>query len=193
MVKGKRGNKARPTKDLSEMKNILRIMWIFQGFSIRKMSREFNNNPEYVAKYGTVSVSSVTGYVKEFRRDAEKWYDEDAVEKYAAEFVRKQHTIDEQVDRIDEVQRLIDVTDPKERELFLKFEMAKHTLHQDQIKMMSEIELVLHIKRLNKERRIKNETIVKLPDKEDQEKATALKRGYLNVNTIEEEDGSTKE
>jgi len=188
-----KGNKARPTKDLSEMKNILRIMWIFQGFSIRKMTRVFNDNPEYVQKYGTVSTASVSNYIREFRRDAEKWYDEDAVEKYAAEFVRKQHTIDEQVDRIDAVQNLIDTSDPKERELFLKFEMAKHTLHQDQIKMMSEIELVLHIKRLNKERRIKNETIIKLPDKEDQEKATALKRGYLNVNTVEEDNGDSKE
>lgn len=188
MVKGKRGNKARPTKDLSEMKNILRIMWIFQGFSVRKMSRVFNDNSDYVAKYGTVSVSSVTSYVKEFRRDAEKWYDEDAVEKYAAEFVRKQHTIDEQVDRIDDVQRLIDTSDPKERELFLKFEMAKHTLHQDQIKMMSEIELVLHIKRLNKERRIKNETIIALPD-ENKDTVIAKRRGYLNVNTVEESDG----
>jgi hypothetical protein len=188
MVKGKRGNKARPTKDLSEMKNILRIMWIFQGFSVRKMSRVFNDNSDYVAKYGTVSVSSVTSYVKEFRRDAEKWYDEDAVEKYAAEFVRKQHTIDEQVDRIDDVQRLIDTSDPKEREMFLKFEMAKHTLHQDQIKMMSEIELVLHIKRLNKERRIKNETIIALPD-ENKDKLIAKRRGYLNVNTVEESDG----
>jgi hypothetical protein len=178
-------NKARPTKDLSEMKNILRVMWIFQGFSVRKMSREFNNNKDYVAKYGTVSVSSVTGYVKEFRRDAEKWYDEDAVEKYAAEFVRKQHTIDEQVDRIDEVQRLIDVTDPKERELFLKFEMAKHTLHQDQIKMMSEIELVLHVKRLNKDRRIQNDTIKQLP-KED----IAKKRGYISLENGDDNNGN---
>jgi len=182
-----KGNKSRPTKDLSEMKNVLRIMWIFQGFSIRKMAREFNNNPDYVTKYGTVSDSSVSHYVKEFRRDAEKWYDEDAVEKYAAEFVRKQHTIDEQVDRIDEVQKLIDVTDAKEREMFLKFEMAKHTLHQDQIKMMSEIELVLHIKRLNKERRLKNETIIALPE-EDKSVAIAKRRGYLNVNTVEEEE-----
>ena len=140
-----------------------------------------------MTKYGTVSDSSVSHYVKEFRRDAEKWYDEDAVEKYAAEFVRKQHTIDEQVDRIDEVQRLIDVTDAKEREMFLKFEMAKHTLHQDQIKMMSEIELVLHIKRLNKERRLKNETIIALPD-EDNSITIAKRRGYLNVNTVEEEE-----
>lgn len=189
MTSGKKGMKARPTKDLSEMKNILRIMWIFQGFSIRKMTRVFNDNPEYVAKYGTVSVSSVGSYVREFRRDAEKWYDEDAVEKYAAEFVRKQHTIDEQVDRLDEVQRLIDTTDPKERELFLKFEMAKHTLHQDQIKMMSEIELVLHIKRLNKERRLKNETLIKLPEENKQE-AVAKRRGYISLDNKEKEDGN---
>lgn len=184
--------KSRPTKDTSEMKNILRIMWIFQGFSIRKMTQVFNDNPEYVAKYGTVSISSVGSYIREFRRDAEKWYDEDAVEKYAAEFVRKQHTIDEQVDRIDEVQRLIDTTDPKERELFLKFEMAKHTLHQDQIKMMSEIELVLHIKRLNKERRLKNDTIVKLPEENKQE-ATAKRRGYISLDSKEKEDGDRKD
>jgi hypothetical protein len=163
-------------------------MWIFQGFSIRKMTRVFNDNPEYVAKYGTVSAPSVGNYIREFRRDAEKWYDEDAVEKYAAEFVRKQHTIDEQVDRIDDVQKLIDTTDPKERELFLKFEMAKHTLHQDQIKMMSEIELVLHIKRLNKERRLKNETIIALPN-ENHEQAVAKKRGYLSLDKPTKDDG----
>ena len=90
---GKQGNKSRPTKDLSQMKNILRTMWLYQGFSIRKMSQAFNSNPEYVAKFGTVSVSSCTVYIKEFRRDAEEWYDEDAVEKYAAEFVRNTQRI----------------------------------------------------------------------------------------------------
>ena len=68
---GKQGNKSRPTKDLSQMKNILRTMWLYQGFSIRKMSQAFNANPEYVAKFGTVSVSSCTVYIKEFRRDEE--------------------------------------------------------------------------------------------------------------------------
>ena len=54
---GKQGNKSRPTKDLSQMKNILRTMWLYQGFSIRKMSQAFNANPEYVAKFGTGCVS----------------------------------------------------------------------------------------------------------------------------------------
>lgn len=189
---GKQGNKSRPTKDLSQMKNILRTMWLYQGFSIRKMSQAFNANPEYVAKFGTVSVSSCTVYIKEFRRDAEEWYDEDAVEKYAAEFVRKQHTMDEQIDRLDEVQKLIDVLEPKERELFLKFEMAKHVIHQDQIKMMSEIELVLHIKKINKERRVRNETLTMLPSEDGQKEgerddAIAKKRGYLNSTNVEED------
>lgn len=71
--------------------------------------------------------------------------------------------------------------------------MAKHTLHQDQIKMMSEIELVLHIKRLNKDRRLKNETIVMLPNEEEQKEAVAKRRGYLNVDKQEDSDGSRKE
>ena len=53
--------------------------------------------------------------------------------------------------------------------------------------VMSEIELVLHIKRLNKERRLKNETIIALPN-EDNSITIAKRRGYLNVNTVEEEE-----
>ena len=100
--------------------------------------------------------------------------------------------MDEQIDRLDEVQKLIDVLEPKERELFLKFEMAKHVIHQDQIKMMSEIELVLHIKKINKERRVRNETLTMLPSEDGQKEgerddAIAKKRGYLNSTNVEED------
>jgi len=173
-----KGNKARPNR--TEMLNVLRTMWLLQGFSIRRMVREFNGNREYVNKYGTVSISAVTGYVKKFRRDAENWLDEDALEKYTGEFVRKQHTIDEQIDKLLSAQKLLDQSDPKQLELFLKFENSIHQMHMNQIKMMSEIELVLTIKKYNKERRIKNETLIKLPD-EDNKSVVKAKRGYLSV------------
>jgi len=171
-------NKSRENKLREEMKNVLRTMWLFQGYSIRKMASEFNGNEEYVKKYGTVSVSSMGDYVKEFRRDAEKWIDEDALEKYTAEFVRKQHTIDEEIDKLLVAQSMLDTSDIKENELYLKFENAIHAMHMNQIKMMSEIELVLSVKKYNKERRLKNETIVKLPN-ETQEDTVKKSRGYI--------------
>lgn len=171
-------NKARGGKrNIEEMKNVLRTMWLFQGYSIRKMSEEFNNTKEYVEKYGTVSTASCAIYIREFRRDAEKWLDEDALEKYTAEFVRKQHTIDEEIDKLLKVQLLLDTSDPKQQELYLKFETAIHSMHMNQIKMMSEIELVLSIKKYNKERRLKNETI-KVLDSTNEEDKVAASRGY---------------
>jgi hypothetical protein len=166
-------------------------MWLWQGMSVRRMVMDFNNNKEYVSKYGTVSVASVSSYVRGFRRDAEQWLDEDALEKYTAEFVRKQHTIDEQIDKLVMAQKLLDQSDPKQLELFLKFENSIHQMHMNQIKMMSEIELVLTIKKYNKERRLKNETIVKLPDISNEDVLKA-KRGYLSV-TKEIEDNDVPE
>ena len=161
------------------MLNVLRTMWLFQGYSIRKIAAEFNNTKEYVDKWGEVSVSSVSQYVRAFRRDAEKWVDEDALEKYTAEFVRKQHTIDEEIDKLLNVQKLLDTSDPKNAELYLKFETAIHSMHMNQIKMMSEIELVITIKKFNKERRLKNETLIKLPNKDE----VKAQRGYLSVDS----------
>lgn len=155
-------------------------MWLFQGYSIRKIADEFNSNPEYVKKFDTITASSVAVWVREFRRDAERWLDEDALEKYTAEFVRKQHTIDEQIDKLQKTQKLLDQSDPKQLDLFLKFETAIHQMHMNQIKMMSEIELVLAVKKYNKERRLKNETI-KMVDSENPEDIIAKKRGYLSV------------
>lgn len=165
-------------------------MWLFQGYSIRKIADEFNSNPEYVKKFDTIAVSSVAQWVREFRRDAERWLDEDALEKYTAEFVRKQHTIDEQIDKLQKAQKLLDQSDPKQLDLFLKFETAIHQMHMNQIKMMSEIELVLAVKKYNKERRLKNDTI-KMVDSENPEDIIAKKRGYLSV--VDSKENNDKE
>ena len=54
--------------------------------------------------------------------------------------------------------------------------------------MMSEIELVLHIKKINKERRVRNETLTMLPSEDGQrDEEVAKKRGYLNSTNVEED------
>ena len=172
--------KVRSHEDLASLKEIVRNFWVFSGYSQRKIAEEFNKNEDYVKKYGTISQSSVAQYVKEARRDLENWLDEDALEKYTGEFVRKQFIMEEQIEKLRKAQGYIDFEqgEAKDKELYLKFEMAIHEIHKDQIKMMSEIELVLQIKRLAKDRRVKTETL-NLIDDADKILETKKKRGYI--------------
>jgi len=183
--------KVRSKADLIQLKNIIRSMWTFEGYSVRKIAKEFNSNDEYVRKYKKVSISSVQVWVVEIRKELENWVDEDALEKYTGEFVRQQHIIDTQIENLRDVQKLIDITDSKERELFLRFEESIHRMTMDKTKMMSEIELVLRIKKLNKDRRLKEETLVLVDENglRIDKKAQLLKeRGYVIPSLKEELD-----
>ena len=176
--------KVRSHKQLASLKGIIRTMWLISGYSGRKICREFNGNAEYVKEYGTVSESSVGDWIIEIRRDSEKWLDEDALEKYTGEFVRQQHIIDNRMEELQDACVLIDwkTGDPKEKELYLKFQRTIHEMSMDKIRLMTEIELVLRIKKLNKERRLKNETLTLLDDngKPIKPKSIAEERGYAN-------------
>lgn len=173
--------KVRSHEELREIKDIVAKYWAFGGFSIRKITDEFNKQEDYVKKYGTVSVSSVQGYVKEIRREFESFLDEDAIEKYTGEFVRKQFQVDEQIEKLRKVQELIDVNtgDEKQRELYLKFEREMHNMTMNQVKMMSDIELVLSVKKFAKKRRLQTETIKQVPEEiKSMEEHIKNKRGY---------------
>lgn len=174
-------NKARSKEDKLAIKSIVRNMWVFEGYSTRKIASEFNAN--YADKYGTISFTSVALYVKEIRRELENWLDEDALEKYTGEFVRQQHIMDQQIENLRKVQRLIDTNDPKERELYLRYEDTIHKFTVDKTRMMSEIELVLRVKKLNKENRLKNETL-QLVDENNNK--VAEDRGYKIPTALEE-------
>ena len=177
-------DKVRSHKQLTEIKGIVRTMWLISGFSVRKIAREFNGTSEYVKDYGTVSISSVGIWVKEIRRDSEKWLDEDALEKYTGEFVRQQHIIEARMESLQDVQKYInfETGDVKDKELYLKFEKTIHEMSMDKIKLMTDIELVLRIKKLNKDRRLKNETLV-LVDKDGKPLKGDIKslRGYKEI------------
>jgi len=187
-----KGKKARPDGALKEIKNIVRTMYLYQGFSIRKIAAKFNADQEYVRKYGSVSVSSVATYCKEARIEAEQWIDEDALEKYTGEFVRKQHTIDEEIEKLRTLQEMLDLTDEKDKELYLKLSNAMHQMSMNQIKMMSDIELVMQVNRFNKERRLKNDTLVML-DEDGKKIDTAKKRGYKTLKSVNEENDQNTE
>ena len=160
--------KVRSKQQLKEIKSIVASFWMV-GHSNRRIAEDFNKSKEWVDKYDTISVSSVGDYVREIRRDFEKYLDEDVIEKYTGEFVRKQFTIDEEIEKLRKLQELIDVDsgDVKDKELYLKIEREIHAMTMNQIKMMSDIELVLQVKNFAKKRRLQTDTLKKIPLEEE--------------------------
>ena len=79
---------------------------------------------------------------------------------------------DKEIDDIDEVMQNLDKEDPKHMEIWLKLMNAKHSIEQDQLRNMTEIELVLRVKSLSHEQRKKLETLKPAP------KEIADSRGY---------------
>lgn len=122
--------------------------WAFSGWSAKRISAEFTNDPELKAKYGEISVSGVQEHIVKCRRELESLLDEDALEKFTGEFVRKQHIFDQEVEDIDNAQKHLDQEDPKQLDIWLKMERAKHEIHVDSIKMMQDIQLVLNVKKI---------------------------------------------
>jgi len=147
--------------DLAVKKHaIIMKYWAFSGWSALKISHEFSRDEELKKMFPEgVSVSSVTKHIKKIRIELESMVDEDALEKYTSEFIRKQYQYDRQIEAIEEMQNTIDVDDSKGKELWLKFESQKSFILDKQIKMMSDIELVLMVKQLNAKRRREIKTL----------------------------------
>lgn len=156
------------------LKDIIHKYWLFSHFSIRKIAAIINADK----KYGTISHQMVSVYVRDIKREAERWIDEDVIEKYTGEFVRKQMAYDDEIDKISDAMELCDKKDMKELDLWLKLLNAKHSIEQDQLRNMTEIELVLRIKTLSADQRKKFETLKKVPPKE-----VADMRGYHLLDT----------
>ena len=64
--------------------------WAFTGWSAEKIAQEFDRDEALHKEFGSVSVSSVLVHIKKIRIEFETLVDEDVLEKYTSEFVRKQ-------------------------------------------------------------------------------------------------------
>ena len=165
-------------KKREELKDLVHKYWLFSHYSIRKITMLINNDK----KYGNISHATVQNYVRDLRRESERWLDEDVIEKYTGEFVRKQMAYDHEIDIIGDAMDNLDQHDPKELELWLKLLNAKHQIEQDQLRNMTEIELVLRVKTLSADQRKKFETIKKVPSE------VADERGYRLLEAKEKKD-----
>lgn len=149
----------------SKIHALITKYWAFTGWSAQKISDEFTRDELLHKEFGSVSVSSVLDHIKKIRIEFETLVDEDVLEKYTSEFVRKQFQYDHQIEEIMKMSNTIDVEDLKGKELWLKFEAMKSQILDKQIKMMTDIELVLMTKQMNAKRRGEIKTLKVVPSK----------------------------
>lgn len=138
----------RNKEDSEAIHQMILKYWAFSGWSAKRISQEFSNDPELKTKFGEISVSGVQAHIVRCRRELESLLDEDALEKFTGEFVRKQNIFDQEVEDIDNAQKYLDQEDPKQLETWLKLQRAKHEIHVDSIRMMQDIQLVLNVKKM---------------------------------------------
>ena len=163
-------NMPRTREQSDAIHQLITKYWAFSGWSAKRISVEFSNDPELKSKYGEISVSGVQEHIVKCRREFESLLDEDSLEKFTGEFVRKQHIFDQEVEDIDNVMKKLDQEDPKQIEIWLKCERAKHEIHMDSIRMMQDIQLVLNVKKIVGSQRKKTMKLLKvhqsLPEEE---------------------------
>lgn len=138
----------RTTEQSEAIHQMILKFWAFSGWSAKRISAEFSNDPDLKNKFGEISVSGVQEHIVRCRRELEALLDEDALEKFTGEFVRKQHIFDQEVEDIDKAMSKLDQEDPKQLETWLKCQRAKHEIHMDSIRMMQDIQLVLNVKKI---------------------------------------------
>lgn len=137
-----------------ELKSKIRDLYIFFHKSARTIEAEVNEDPDFVKRFGKVPASTVQRYINKIKAEYEHYIGEDAIDKYTAEFVRLQNSMDQELDDID---NMIKETDNKE--LKIRLMRLRHEIRLDKMRMLQDIELPLAVKKLKLERSKKLNTI----------------------------------
>jgi len=118
--------------------------------SQRAITRGINENPDLVRIYGEVGLSDIHYHVKKIRIDLENSLDFDALDRYTAEYVRFQHSIETEIEDLEKVIQLCDKD--KEKEIWLRLKGHKLKLMETKLKALQDHELPLTVRKLKKER-----------------------------------------
>ncbi len=147
-----------------ELKEYIFDHYVMFHESQRAIAREFNEDEKLIAKFGPVDLGTVHYHVKKIRLELENSLDFDALDRYTAEYVRFQHSIESEIEDVEKIIKLIDMD--KEKEMWLKFKRHKKELMEVKLRALQDHELPLTVRKLKRERDNKNKIVkvVELPN-----------------------------
>jgi len=149
----------RSEKKSQEVRERIRSLYIYQGLSERGVVDTLNPDAAFVRMYGKISLAGVHYHVVKIRADFERLVGIDAIDRYVADFIRLQQTMDGEVDQLN---KMLEGAD--DEELKLKIMRMRHDVYIDKMKMLQDVELPLQVKKLKSERRNKLEKLKLIKD-----------------------------
>ena len=158
-----RNSMPRGPEDSKKLKEYIFDHYVMFHESQRAIARELNEDAKLKARFGPVDLGTVHYHVKKIRLELENSLDFDALDRYTAEYVRFQHSIESEIEDVEKIIKLIDMT--KEKEMWLKFKRHKKELMEVKLRALQDHELPLTVRKLKRERDNKNKIlkVVEMP------------------------------
>lgn len=127
----------------------IRYLWTAKHMSIRDMADYLNNDAEFVRKCGKISHPTVQYWLKKIKAEYENFIDEDAMEKFTAEFVRSVEFQDNEISTITKILEDPELK-PSDRLAFLNL---RHRIEIDKMTLLSDRALPLTVKKYKADRK----------------------------------------
>lgn len=145
-------------------------LWVYKGMNARMIAQHINSTSELMSKFGKVTPDGIHYHIKQIREELDNTVNEDALDIYVAEFIRKREQMEGEYE---DVQKLIDeetVKDDKDKDLILRLFRFRHEVSVDQLKMLQDVELPLAVKKMKIERNknLPQRGVLELEEDEDE-------------------------
>ena len=160
----------RSLEQTKELHKFIYEHWVYAHKNQSQICRMINEDPKLKDKFGEMDPSVVSYHVNQIRMELESSLDHDAIEKYTAEYVRFQHTIEQEIEN---VEKIIALCDPnKEKETWIKLTRLKKDLIETKLRALQDHELPLTVKKLKLERGRNIKMLKVVPSENETEQLT---------------------
>jgi hypothetical protein len=119
--------------------------------------RSVNEDPKLKSHFGELAPADVHYHTSKIKQMLEHTLDVDAIDKYTAEYIRFNNSIESEIEDVEEIIKLTDKE--KEKEIWIKLKRLKKELMETKLRSLQDHELPLVVKKLKRERDLKNKTI----------------------------------
>ena len=146
------------SRELSdELNKYIYDHYVFAHESERAIMRSINENEKLKSHFGELAPADVHYHTSKIKVQLEHTLDVDAIDKYTAEYIRFYNSIESE---IEDVEVIIKLCDPiKEKETWIKLKRLKKELMETKLRALQDHELPLVVRKLKRERDVKNKTI----------------------------------
>lgn len=131
--------------------------YVFAHESERAIMRSINEDSKLKSHFGELAPCDVHYHTSKIKQELENTLDVDAIDKYSAEYIRFNNSIESEIEDVEEIIKLTDKEN--EKEVWIRLKRLKKELMETKLKSLQDHELPLVVRKLKRERDARNRTI----------------------------------